>query len=76
MSGALDGVKVVELGLWVAGPSAAAMLSDWGAQVIKIEPPQGDPFRGLFASVLGSPMSINPPFETDNRGKRRGWSVA
>ena len=70
MPGALEGVKVVELGLWVAGPSAAAMLCDWGAEVIKIEPPQGDPFRGLFASVLGSPISVNPPFETDNRGKR------
>ena len=70
MSGALEGVKVVELGLWVAGPSAAAMLSDWGAEVIKIEPPQGDPFRGLFASVLGSPLPLNPPFEMDNRGKR------
>ena len=70
MSGPLEGVKVVELGLWVAGPSAAAILSDWGAQVIKIEPPQGDPFRGLFASVLGSPLPINPPFELDNRGKR------
>ncbi len=70
MSGPLEGIKVVELGLWVAGPSAAAMLSDWGAEVIKIEPPQGDPFRGLFASVLGSPISVNPPFEVDNRGKR------
>ncbi|MEE8346019.1 MAG: CoA transferase, partial [Dehalococcoidia bacterium] len=55
MAGPLEGVKVVELGLWVAAPSAAAMLSDWGAQVIKIEPPQGDPFRGLFASLMGSP---------------------
>ena len=70
MPGALEGVKVVELGLLVAGPSAAAMLCDWGADVIKIEPPQGDPFRGLFASVLGSAIAVNPPFETDNRGKR------
>src|SRR3989304_5369938 len=70
MPGALEGVKVVELGLWVAGPSAAAMLCDWGAEVVKIEPPQGDPFRGLLASVLGSPIAITPPFETDNRGKR------
>lgn len=70
MAGPLEGVKVVEMGLWVAAPSAAAMLSDWGAQVIKIEPPQGDPFRGLFASLLGLPVTVNPPFETDNRGKR------
>jgi crotonobetainyl-CoA:carnitine CoA-transferase CaiB-like acyl-CoA transferase len=70
MPGPLEGVKVVELGLWVAGPSAAAMLGDWGASVIKLEPPSGDPFRGLFASLMGSPASLNPPFELDNRGKR------
>ncbi len=70
MTGPLEGIKVVELGLWVAGPSAAAMLSDWGAQVIKIEPPNGDPFRGLFASLMGTAASLNPPFELDNRGKR------
>ena len=70
MPGPLEGVKVVEMGLWVAAPSAAAMLGDWGAQVIKIEPPTGDPFRGLFASVLGAAAPLNPPFELDNRGKR------
>jgi crotonobetainyl-CoA:carnitine CoA-transferase CaiB-like acyl-CoA transferase len=70
MPGPLEGIKVVEMGLWVAGPSAACMLGDWGAQVIKLEPPTGDPFRGLFASLMGSPASLNPPFELDNRGKR------
>jgi crotonobetainyl-CoA:carnitine CoA-transferase CaiB-like acyl-CoA transferase len=70
MAGPLEGIKVVELGLWVAAPSAACMLCDWGAQVIKLEPPAGDPFRGLFASLMGSPASLNPPFELDNRGKR------
>ncbi len=67
MAGPLDGIKVVELGVWVAGPSCAAMLADWGANVIKIEPPEGDPFRGLGAA-FGATM--NPPFELDNRGKR------
>lgn len=70
MAGPLTGIKVVEMGLWVAAPSCAAMLGDWGADVIKIEPPAGDPFRGLFASALGAPASLNPPFELDNRGKR------
>ncbi|MBI1886330.1 MAG: CoA transferase [Chloroflexi bacterium] len=70
MAGPLEGVRVVEMGFWVAGPSAAAILCDWGADVIKIEPPSGDPFRGLFASAMGVPISINPPFELDNRGKR------
>jgi crotonobetainyl-CoA:carnitine CoA-transferase CaiB-like acyl-CoA transferase len=68
MAGPLEGIKVVEMGVWVAGPSCAAILGDWGAEVIKIEPPEGDPFRGLFAGLLDIPM--NPPFELDNRGKR------
>jgi crotonobetainyl-CoA:carnitine CoA-transferase CaiB-like acyl-CoA transferase len=70
MSGPLEGIKVVEMGVWVAGPSAAAILCDWGADVVKIEPPNGDPFRGLFASALGVAVPLNPPFEVDNRGKR------
>lgn len=70
MPGPLEGIKVVEMGLWVAGPSAAAILGDWGADVVKVEPPTGDPFRGLFASVLGAPAELNPPFELDNRNKR------
>jgi crotonobetainyl-CoA:carnitine CoA-transferase CaiB-like acyl-CoA transferase len=70
MSGPLEGIRVVELGLWVAGPSCSAILSDWGAEVIKVEPPNGDPFRGLFASALGAAGALNPPFEVDNRGKR------
>src|SRR5574341_2056481 len=70
MPGPLAGVKVDEMGLWVAAPSDAAMLCDWGAEVVKIEPPNGDPFRGLYASLMGTQASLNPPFELDNRGKR------
>jgi crotonobetainyl-CoA:carnitine CoA-transferase CaiB-like acyl-CoA transferase len=66
----MQGIKVVEMGVWVAGPSCAVMLADWGADVVKIEPPNGDPFRGLFANALGAAIPINPPFEIDNRGKR------
>lgn len=69
MPGPLDGIRVVEVGVWVAGPSCAAILADWGADVIKIEPPEGDPFRGLGAA-FGTGIPINPPFELDNRGKR------
>ena len=52
MAGALDGMHVLELGIWVAVPSAAAVLADWGAAVMKIEPPDGDPLRGLAATGL------------------------
>ncbi len=70
MPGPLEGIRVVEIGFWVAGPSAAAILCDWGADVIKIEPPNGDPLRGWVASMTGWAIPSNSPFELDNRGKR------
>jgi formyl-CoA transferase len=45
MSNVLDGIKVVEVASFVAGPSAAVQLSDFGAEVLKIEPLSGDPWR-------------------------------
>jgi crotonobetainyl-CoA:carnitine CoA-transferase CaiB-like acyl-CoA transferase len=67
MAGPMEGVKVVEVGMWVAGPAGAAILGDWGADVIKIEPPDGDPFRGLLSGIV---EGVSPPFELDNRNKR------
>ena len=68
--GALAGLRVVELGVWVAAPATAALLADWGADVIKVEPPTGDPMRGVFGSLgIGDDMP-NPAFALDNRGKR------
>ncbi len=70
MSGPMQGIKVVEMGVWVAGPAAGGILADWGADVVKIEPPGvGDPGR-TFARMLGGDLPFNPPFEMDNRGKR------
>jgi crotonobetainyl-CoA:carnitine CoA-transferase CaiB-like acyl-CoA transferase len=73
MSGPMDGFRVVELGVWVAAPAAGAILADWGADVIKIEPPAGDPARS-FGRMMGldSDLGIasNPPFQMDNRSKR------
>ncbi len=66
-AGPLTGVRVVELAQWVAAPSCGALLADWGADVVKVEPPNGDPMRGLVKfGVDGS----DPVFELDNRGKR------
>ena len=69
MAGPLDGIKVVELGVWVAGPAAGGIMADWGADVVKIEPPTGDPAR-LFGRMIGLDDGSNPPFEMDNRSKR------
>jgi crotonobetainyl-CoA:carnitine CoA-transferase CaiB-like acyl-CoA transferase len=69
MPGPMDGVRVVELGVWVAGPAAGGILADWGADVVKIEPPAGDPARS-FQQMLGGDMPNNPVFELDNRSKR------
>lgn len=72
MAGPLTGVKVVEMGIWVAGPATAAVLGDWGADVVKVENPAGgDPIRALQAIGLVSfEMKINPALELDNRNKR------
>ncbi|RAV10313.1 CoA transferase [Mycolicibacterium sp. GF69] len=69
MAGPLEGVRVVELGVWVAGPAAGGILADWGADIVKIEPPTGDPGR-MFGRMLGIEGDLSPPFEMDNRGKR------
>ncbi|MPY92244.1 MAG: CoA transferase [Acidimicrobiia bacterium] len=66
MGGPMEGVRVVEVGFWVAGPSCSGILADWGADVIKVEPIAGDPFRSLDWFFEDG----NPPFELDNRGKR------
>jgi crotonobetainyl-CoA:carnitine CoA-transferase CaiB-like acyl-CoA transferase len=66
----LEGVRVVEMAVWVAGPAAAGLLADFGADVVKIEPPGGDPMRRAFQAIAGIEMPGCPPFDMDNRGKR------
>lgn len=68
---AMEGIKVLEVGQAVAGPAAGAILGDWGADVVHIEPPvRGDMLRGLML-VGGFPMSdLNYVWELDSRNKR------
>jgi crotonobetainyl-CoA:carnitine CoA-transferase CaiB-like acyl-CoA transferase len=70
--GPLRGIRVVEMGMFVAGPATAAVLADWGADVVKIENPAGgDPIRALLAmGVVPYEPKINPALELDNRNKR------
>jgi crotonobetainyl-CoA:carnitine CoA-transferase CaiB-like acyl-CoA transferase len=69
VAGPLEGTRVVELGVWVAAPATGGILADWGADVVKIEPPTGDPAR-MFGRMLGVEDGTSPPFEMDNRSKR------
>lgn len=62
--------RIIELGIWVAGPSAAGVLADWGADVIKLEAPAGDPMRRVFNLIAGHGQPESPPYDLDNRGKR------
>lgn len=65
-----SGLKVVDLASFIAGPAAAAILSDFGADVIKVEPPKGDTWR--FAhKIPPQPMSNDAyPWHLTNRNKR------
>lgn len=66
--GAVDGIRVLEAGLLVAAPQAAALLGDWGADVVKVELPHiGDQARWLSATPE---LGAGPFFVACNRGKR------
>ena len=70
--GLMDGIRVVELGLFALVPSAAAVLAEWGADVIKVEHPvHGDPVRGLAAwGIKPGTGGFSYMWEVCNRGKR------
>lgn len=66
----LAGVRVLEFGQFAAGPYATLLLADWGADVVKIEPPHGDSLRGWPPVAMhdGEAYSLN--FASVNRNKR------
>ena len=67
----LEGLKVIEMATYVAAPAAGAMLRDWGADVIKVEPLNGCPMRRFFEGMKANvPIEGNPIFTLDNRGKK------
>ncbi len=75
-SAPLDGVTVVSFAMYIAGASAASLLADLGARVIKVEPPHGDPFRTIGGGFqawnrgvqcLGLDLSKGPSRDIVNR---------
>jgi len=69
--GAFDGIRVIELAQWVFVPVAGALLADWGADVVRIDRPEGDPYRGLATQGIGSDSGgVNLSIALANRGKR------
>lgn len=70
MTAPLTGVRIVELASWTFVPAAGAFLADLGADVIKVEPPGGDPQRALQNLLNFDTSGPNPFLEIPNRGKR------
>src|SRR5687768_1924349 len=64
MAKVLEGVRVLEMGTFITGPAAGMLLGDLGADVVKIEHPDGDPFRAFKGGLY------SPHFQTYNRNKR------
>ena len=65
----LEGIRVLDWTAWQAGPIATALLADMGAEVIKIEPPQGEPGRGML-KMYGADLPLNFYYQNQNRGKK------
>ena len=70
MNQPLRGTRVIEVSMWAFVPSAGAVLADWGAEVIKVEAPTGDPIRALTFGGVAPVDGIAYSWEMFNRGKR------
>jgi len=66
----LEGLKVVEVSTWAAGPSCGMWMAEWGADVIRVEPIEGDPARMLIQSGNAPVTEFNWFWELVNRSKR------
>jgi crotonobetainyl-CoA:carnitine CoA-transferase CaiB-like acyl-CoA transferase len=68
----LSGLTVLDVASFIAAPVAATVLADYGANVIKVEPPEtGDPNRHIMATLASYPKAdVNYPWQMDSRGKR------
>ena len=66
-----SGLKVLDFASFIAGPAATTVLSDFGADVVKIEPPGiGDPYRYFYRTPPNPPLKENYTWQLTNRNKR------
>lgn len=70
MNGPIEGITVIEFGNFVAGPTAGQLLADLGANVIKIEPPMGEPWRHSSSDAPKNKPGESRLFIALNRGKK------
>ena len=71
MSMPLEGIKVLEMSAYVVGPATSVILGDLGAEVVKVEPPDGgDPFREILKTGIAPPADFNYLYEFFNRNKK------
>ncbi len=67
----LAGLRVLDVSSFIAAPAAAVVLGDWGADVIKVEGPDGDPNRTIMNNSANYPKgTVNYPWHMDSRNKR------
>lgn len=62
----LEGLKIIEFASYIAAPGAGGIMTDWGAEVIKIEQPGGDPIRG----------SLTVSARTSQQTRSLNWTIA
>ena len=77
-AGLLDGMRVLDAGIWRPVPHATQLLADLGADVCKLEPPGGDPMRAypeLFADVASHKRSVVVDLRTD-AGREHALALA
>ena len=68
MTRLLEGIRVIDAANFIAGPVSTTIMADFGADVVKVEPPTGDVYRVRGAGYTPSPY--NYPWIVDNRSKR------
>jgi crotonobetainyl-CoA:carnitine CoA-transferase CaiB-like acyl-CoA transferase len=67
---AFEGIRVVEVSTWIAGPACGVLLAEYGAEVVRVEPLGGDVVRGLTWGVTETAPALNWSWELANRSKK------